>query len=110
LKKGGWWESECQMQNRCGFIDEDIEANRYYKRGMAKEIISERPFSSFFLRLKNKHLTLYPSHLTPHAREPDRRDMSNVETRPPLILNESKRKSLNNSPKKGEPTLRDFSR
>jgi len=25
------------MQNRCGFIDEDIEANRYYKRGMAKK-------------------------------------------------------------------------
>ena len=45
-----------------------------------------------------------------HAYEPDRPDMSNVETRPPLILNESKRKSLNNSPKKEEPTLRDFSR
>jgi len=62
-------------------------------------------------------LTLHTSHLTPpalrltlHAHEPNRPDMSNVETRPPLILNESKRKSLNNSPKKEEPTLRDFSR
>jgi len=37
IEKGWMWESECQMQNRCGFIDEAIEANKYYKRGMAKK-------------------------------------------------------------------------
>jgi len=52
------------MQNRCGFIDEDIEASRYYKRGMAKKIISERPFSSLF---KAKKQTPHASHLTPYA-------------------------------------------